>query len=92
MVTVKLSGNEVMPSNINVVRVNGLGYYDIKIPNDVGYEDYMNHLKSLKIFSVIEYNAIGKYNGEIESNDKKITNQWYLSRIEVLDAWNITFG
>ena len=92
VITVKLSGNEVMPSNINVVRVNGLGYYDIKIPNDVGYEDYMNHLKSLKIFSVIEYNAIDKYNGEIESNDKKITNQWYLSRIKVLDAWNITFG
>ncbi|MFK8297910.1 S8 family peptidase [Capnocytophaga cynodegmi] len=92
VVTVKLSDNNVMPSNINIVRVNGLGYYDIKIPNNVNYEDYMNHLKSLRIFSVIEYNAMGKYNGKTESNDKEFANQWYLSRIKVLNAWDTTFG
>lgn len=86
VVTVKLKDYKRIPTNINVIRQNLLGYYDIKVPDNISYKTYMNYLNSLQIFSVIEYNGIGKYEVGNKTNDTEFGKQWYLSRIRTLEA------
>ena len=91
VITVKLKPTEKEPeSNYKVINSNRLGFYDIKVPEGVDVEEYVNTLKQTGRFETVEYNSEAKCC--FIPDDTYIGNQWYINRIHLNDAWNITKG
>lgn len=91
IITIKpKEGAEAIVKELNVVRSNILGYYDVSRPKDVKFEDYLAQLKKTGAFESIDINTFGSY--EMSANDTYYGNQWYLNRIQADDAWDITSG
>lgn len=90
IVTVKLNPEIELENELQKVRSNRLGYYDLLVPNGVDIEKYVSTLERTGKYSVVEYNSIGSYNGL--TNDTYRGSQWYLGSINAFNAWNITMG
>ncbi len=78
-------------SNLKILRKNKLGFIDIKVPEGKNIEEYANELKESGLFEIVEFNAYGEYNTFIP-NDSLISNQWYLSNINMYDTWDKIMG
>ncbi|MDR0438107.1 MAG: S8 family peptidase [Bacteroidales bacterium] len=93
VITVKLMpGVSMGELNLNVISSNRLGYMNIAVPHGVDIEDYVSMLDLTGKFEVVEYNTFGEYCGTTMPNDTYIGNQWYLERVNVFSAWDITMG
>lgn len=91
VVTIKLKPSEKeLGADYKVVRSNRLGYIDIKVPEGVDVERYVNDLKKTERFETVEFNGEAKCC--FTPNDTLIVNQWHINRINLNDAWDITKG
>ncbi len=78
-------------SYYNIIRRNKLGFVDISLIGNRKFDNNLQRLITNDNVQHIEYSTIGKYTDFI-SNDTYKSNQWYLSRINVFKAWDITMG
>lgn len=86
IVIVKIAPNAILPNNIIIKKINKLGYADIEVPKGVSFNDFVGSLKENPDILSVEYNCYGKY----LTNDPSYSNQWYLSDIQINEAWDIT--
>ena len=107
VITVKpLSSDICQKYSLSIIRSNILGYYDISVPKEVKVDDYIKELSMTNDFESIEYNYLSYIESEFEfeicnnkkpfirftPNDTLLYEQWYLEKINVYDAWDITKG
>jgi subtilisin family serine protease len=83
-----------LPQNIKLLRTHRLGYIDIEVPKDNNVIDYVEKLKSLGIFESVDY--ISEVKTCFTINDHSLvynpSRQWYIDRINLWNAWDITTG
>jgi hypothetical protein len=91
VLTVKYKDSSYIKSNLEIIRKNKQGFIDIKVPEKKNIEEFAKELKESGFFEIVEFNAYGEYNTFIPS-DSLISNQWYLSNINIYDAWDIVMG
>ncbi|MBR1775248.1 MAG: S8 family serine peptidase [Bacteroidales bacterium] len=89
-ISVKSSYRDYMRSTYHIIRDNKLGYFDIQIPQDISYMNFINVLEQDEKIVDIVIGSYGQYNASI--NDLKSSNQWYLSVINAYNAWNLNTG
>lgn len=91
VVTVKLKTTENnLGQDFKIIRSNRLGYLDIKVPDGVDVESYVNELKKTGRFETVEFNGEAKCC--FIPNDSCVVNQWYIDRINLTNAWDLTTG
>ena len=91
VVTVKLKKGPIsMSTNKNKIRSNRLGFVDLAVPIGIDIESYVSSLEKSRNFEVVEYNSIGEYC--LTTNDTEVNRQWYLSSINLFNAWDFTMG
>ena len=91
VITVKLKSSEKeLGSNYKVINSNRLGFYDIRVPEGIDVEKYVNSLKQTGRFETVEFNGEAKCC--FTPNDAYYGLQWHINRIHLDDAWNITKG
>ena len=77
-----------------VLHTNKLGYITIQVPNGIDIVKYVEKLKSMAIYESIEY--IPEIKPCLNVNDYYINNilenQWFLNRINLWNAWDISTG
>lgn len=89
VVTVKLKKGPIsMSTNKNKIRSNRLGFVDLAVPIGIDIESYVSSLEKSRNFEVVEYNSIGEYC--LTTNDTEVNRQWYLSSINLFNAWDFT--
>ncbi len=71
-----------------IIRSNSLGYVDLELPKGKSLFNFLNQLKLDANIETIDINTYGSY--ELNANDSRIANQWYLSKISMPSAWDIT--
>lgn len=74
------------PNNIPIKKINKLGYADVEIPKGSDFQKFVESLKKDPSILSVEYNCYGEY----LTNDPSYSNQWYLSNIQIDEAWGIT--
>ena len=89
VVTVKTNNTQTIKSSYSSVRMNKLGYIDVKVPNNISFETFISFLEKDSTIIKIEFSTIGRYN---TSNDEFLNKQWYLQVINAFNAWNVTRG
>jgi hypothetical protein len=86
------SNSKLFPgNNVEIVRENKLGFFDVKVPRDRDLEEYAEELKKTGLFDIVEFNAYGEYN-DFTPDDSLRSNQWHLSKINMYTAWDINTG
>ena len=61
VITVKLKSSEKeLGSNYKVINSNRLGFYDIRVPEGIDVEKYVNSLKQTGRFETVEFNGEAK--------------------------------
>lgn len=91
VVTIKpVRKNYSIPDDATILKSNSLGYIDIRVPDNVDIEKYIEKLKNSNAYETVEYNTIGKY--YYSPDDAYSSYQWHLSAINLFNAWNITTG
>lgn len=91
-VTVKLKEGKKLRNDVKAIRSNILGYIDVAVPADVDVEDYVNHLKTTGDYELVKYNEIGVIDVSPNDTEYLYGHQWYLSAIDMQNAWIITTG
>ena len=93
-ITVKLNSktkaNDSPSLNGELINKNILGYADIKVPQKVDVFEFAELLQKNTAIESIDINTFGEY--VISPNDQAISNQWYLNKIGMPSAWNISVG
>jgi len=91
IVTVKFKkGKENLAKGMQSLRMNKLGYMDVKVPDSVSLERFANQLEKSGNYELIHFGTYGEIS--IVPNDAYIGNQWYLDSIKAFDTWNYTMG
>lgn len=90
VVTVKLKSHAELDKDIIPIRSNRLGYIDLSVPQGVDVVEFVRDLEDSNKYDMVKYATIAK--ACLSPNDSDIANQWYLSAINMFDAWNITMG
>lgn len=83
-------GQEIKNKELKVLRTDMMGYVSLAVPDGKYVQDFAEELDKSGEFEIICYNILGKLCST--SNDPYLPNQWYLSSINVFDAWNYTMG
>lgn len=91
IVSVKFLNQTNLLNSYNVIRYNKLNYADIETPSNISISNFVSLLENDTNIIEIDYNSEGEYNTFIP-NDTYWTSQWYLSAINITQAWNITTG
>jgi serine protease len=65
-------------------------YYSLTFDASENVEDYINKLYQTGYFEIVEPDY--KYSIDFTPNDPSISQQYYLSLIKAIDAWDITQG
>ncbi len=104
VVTIRLKSRSITDKILTkigkVIRANPLGYIDIEVPPQYQVLEFAKMLLKVPEIDFVELNTIGKY-GNIKSslrtltltpNDINYSAQWYLSRINMPSAWDLTTG
>lgn len=71
VVTVKTNNTQTIKSSYSSVRMNKLGYIDVKVPNNISFETFISFLEKDSTIIKIEFSTIGRYN---TSNDEFLNN------------------
>ena len=79
-----------IPKDLKILNSNRLGFLYIQVPKNIDIEEYADSLRNSKLFDIIEFNGASKCC--LEPNDDSIANQWYIDRIHLYEAWDITTG
>ena len=90
IVTVKLKPQTTLDKGLIVVRSNRLGYIDLRVPRGMDVVDFEECLENSGLYEIVKYADIAETC--LTPNDSYITNQWYLSTINMFNAWNISTG
>lgn len=90
VVTVKLKDGMILDNNLKILRSNQLGYIDLSVPNGVNVKEFAEALVKSSSYELVKYADVGETC--MTPNDTYFTNQWYLSKINMPNTWNITTG
>lgn len=90
IVTVKLKQQTTLDKGLTVVRSNRLGYIDVRVPQGTDVVDFEEGLENSGLYEIVKYADLAETC--FIPNDPYIANQWYLSTINMCDAWNISTG
>lgn len=81
---------EQAPEELAIVNSNKLGFLYVAVPEGIDIEEYANDLKKDDRFDIVEFQ------GEIKCcfipTDSYYNSQWYIDRINLDEAWDITTG
>lgn len=91
IITIKLVEGKKLSRDYGIKKRNKLGYIDIKVPKGVSFESFVQKLKGNNNIRIIEYSVYGEYHDFIPDDDY-ISSQWYLDRINMFQAWEISTG
>ena len=87
----KLNPQHELPKNLHgSAKDLGFGILEIPTPDSIKTEVFVSQMKRTGDFKFVDYNTKGKYH--FIPNDSLIDDQWYLDRIHVYNAWDITTG
>lgn len=89
MVKPKEDFNQLYKS-YTIIHTSKYGYLYFKVPTDVDVEEFAESLKKTNKFDLVEY--ITECKMYFESNDPLNTYQWYIDKINLKNAWDITTG
>ncbi len=91
VVLAKLRSGRILPE---IVAKNyghiAFDYYYITVPNGTDIERFISLLNETNDFEYVEFNSI--YSPCMAVNDSYYSSQWFLSSINVNDAWDFTTG
>lgn len=59
VVTVKTNNTQTIKSSYSSVRMNKLGYIDVKVPNNISFETFISFLEKDSTIIKIEFSTIG---------------------------------
>ena len=90
VVTVKLKEGAFLEKSQKILRSNRLGYIDLSVPEGVDVEEFVKGLERSGSYEMVKYAVLGETC--LEPNDTYVSNQWYLSTINMPSVWNITTG
>ena len=90
IVTIKLKPQTTLDKGLTVVRSNRLGYVDLRVPQGIDVVDFEKGLEESGLYEIVKFAEFAQTC--TVPNDSYIANQWYLSTINMYDAWNITMG
>ena len=88
---VKLNQNVgQIPEELNIVNSNKLGFHYVSVPEGIDIEEYADILKKDDRFDIVEF--LGETKCCFVPDDTYYNNQWYINRINLNKAWDITTG
>ena len=90
VVTVKLKDGMVLDNSLKILRSNRLGYIDLSVPEGVDVTEFVETLEKRGSYEMVKYADLGETC--MTPNDTYVSNQWYLSTINMPSTWNITTG
>ncbi|MEW4923275.1 S8 family serine peptidase [Algibacter sp. 2305UL17-15] len=91
IITIKLKKGKNISKKYKVIRKNKFGFIDIQVPSNVVITDFANSLSIESEIDEVEYSSVGKYI-DFFPNDSEITLQWYLTNINMFQAWDFAIG
>jgi hypothetical protein len=83
IITVKILPQKRLGDSIQIVKINKLGFCDLRVPNNVVFIDYYKQLVKSHQFETVEFNTIGEYHWI--PNDQRFTDQWYPSLVRAVN-------
>lgn len=72
------------------LRINSLGFIDLRVPKNVFIFNFVESLMKNEKIESIDINTFGTYS--IIPNDNRISQQWYLDKIQMTKTWDFGFG
>ena len=90
VVTVRLKDGMVLDNSLKILRSNRLGYIDLSVPEGVDVTEFVETLEKSGSYEMVKYADVGETC--MAPNDTYVTNQWYLSTINMPSTWNIMTG
>lgn len=91
VITIKVADTNIIKSIYPFAKINKLGYVYIPIPQGNMFSQFVEQLNNNNDVNNILYSTYGTYN-TITPNDPLFMGQWYLSVINVYQAWQYTMG
>ena len=74
-----------------IIRTNQLGYIDVKVPANIDVLDFAESFKYDPQIESVDINSFGEFE-TVTPNDQYYSNQWYLNKIQMSNAWDYTMG
>ena len=84
--------NEDIRSKYEILFEHYWGYLDIKVPEGINVVSFVENLKKSGEYESVDYITESKLAASISSVQDTELRRWHLSRVNAIDAWNITMG